>query len=54
VILIGVMLDQTVHLVQAKRRIRAAGAAAEAQKPALASATSGAAGSSDAAAPPRA
>jgi ribose transport system permease protein len=36
VILVAVILDQTVHLVQERRRIRAAGAAAEAAKAALA------------------
>jgi ribose transport system permease protein len=33
VILVAVVLDQTVHLVQQKRRIKAAGAAAEAREP---------------------
>jgi ribose transport system permease protein len=39
VILVAVILDQTVHLVQAKRRIRAAGATAEPPKPPVAPVT---------------
>ena len=49
VILVAVILDQTVHLVQAKRRIRTAGLAAETPKAALASAN---ADGADAPAPP--
>ncbi len=48
VILVAVILDQTVHLVQAKRRIRAAGALAEAQKAAQTAAANDAAAKSGA------